>query len=97
MDKKASKEDRTVIMSDKYLSESGVQGGKVVAENLSLISFIVGIPLLIIGLYSLLNISLGWGFPNNMAVAIGVLLVLAIGILMTLGGYTIYRSKNGKT
>ena len=32
MNKKTSKEDNTVIMSDEYLSESGVQGGKLL-EN----------------------------------------------------------------
>ena len=33
MNKKTSKEDNTVIMSDKYLSESGVPGGKIIGEH----------------------------------------------------------------
>lgn len=96
MRKKKSEEDNTVIMSDKYLSESGVQGGKILEENLALFSFIIGIPLLAIGTYALLNMLFGWGFPTNNAVIIGVLLVIAIGLLMTIGGYNIYKSKQVK-
>jgi len=92
MKKKASG-DNTVILSDKYLSESGVQGGKIVAEKLSLVSFIIGMPLLTIGIYLLLNMLFGLGFPTNNATILGVLLILTIGSLMTLGGYTIYKSK----
>jgi hypothetical protein len=54
MSKKTPNEDNTVILSDKYLSESGVQGGKIIAEHLALGCFLVGIPLFIIGLFSLL-------------------------------------------
>ncbi len=96
MNKKTTKEDNTVIMSDKYLSESGVQGGKIIGENIALGSFIIGIPLLIIGIYALLNILFGWGFPTNNAIIILVLLVIIIGLLVTIGGYSIYRTKNVK-
>ena len=96
MNKKTSKGDNTVIMSDKYISESGVQGGKVIGEHIALGSFIIGIPLLIIGIYGLLNMLLGWGFPTNSAIIILVLLVIIIGLLMTIGGYNIYRTKNVK-
>ena len=96
MNKKESKKDNTVIMSDKYISESGVQGGRIIGEHLALGSFIIGIPLLIIGIYGLINILFGWGFPTNNAIIILVLLVISIGILMTLGGYSIYLTKNVK-
>ena len=96
MNKKTIKEDRTVIMSDKYISESGVQGGKIIGEHLALGSFIIGIPLLTIGIYALLNILFGWGFPTNNAIIILVLLVFIIGLLMTIGGYSIYITKNVK-
>ena len=96
MNKKTPKKDNTVIMSDKYISESGVQGGKIIGEHIALGSLIFGIPLLIIGLYGLLNILFGWGFPTNNAIIILVLLVIIIGLLMTVGGYNIYRTKNVK-
>jgi len=96
MNKKTSKEDNTVIMSDKYLSEAGIQGGKVAGEHLALGSLIVGIPFLVIGIYSLCSISFGLGFPNNTAVIIAALLVFVIGLLLTIGGYTIYRTKHPK-
>jgi hypothetical protein len=63
-------------MSDKYLSESGLQGGNVLGEHLSLFSLILGIPLLIIGFYGLLNILFGWGFHTNSAIIFLVLIVL---------------------
>jgi len=96
MDKKTSKEDNTVIMSDEYLSESGVQGGKVIGNHIVLGSFIGGIPLLIIGVYSLINMLFGWGFPTHTAGIIGALLVAAIGLLLVIGGYSIYRTKHVK-
>lgn len=95
MNKKTSREDKTVIMSDKYLSESGVQGGKVIGEHIVLGSFIVGIPLLIIGLCALFSMLLGF-FPTNTAIIILVLLVTVIGLLMIIGGYSIYRTKHIK-
>lgn len=94
MSKKLSKKDNAVIMSDKYISESGVQGGKIIGEHIGLGSLIFSIPLLLIGVYGLLNILFGWGFPTNSAVIILVLLVLIIGSLMTIGGYNIYKNKN---
>ena len=94
MNKRTSKGDNTVIMSDKYLSESGVQGGKAIAEHIALGSFIVGIPLLTIGIYGLINMLFGWGIPTNSAVIILVILVIVIGSLLTLGGYSIYITKH---
>ena len=93
MNKKTSKGDNTVIMSDKYISESGVQGGKAIGEHIALGSFIVGIPLLAIGAYGLISMLFGWGFPTNSAVIILVLLVIIIGLLLTIGGYSIYITK----
>jgi len=96
MNKKILKKDNTVIMSDKYISESGVQGGKIIGEHLALGSFIIGLPLLTLGIYALINILFGWGFPSNNAIIILVLLVIILGFLMTLGGYSIYITKNVK-
>jgi len=96
MNKKTSKKDNTVIMSDKYLSESGVQGGKVIGDHIVLGSFIFGVSFLIIGLYSLINIFLGWGFPTHAAGIIVALLVTVIGLLLVIGGYNIYRTKHIK-
>ena len=78
-------------MSDKYLSESGVHGGKVIGEHIVLGSFIGGIPLLFIGLFALFSMLLGF-FPTNTAIIILVLLVIVIGLLLTIGGYSIYRT-----
>ena len=96
MNKKTSKEDNTVIMSDKYLSESGVQGGKVIGEHIVLGSFIVGIPFLIMGSYALINILFGWGFATHAAGVIGALLVTIIGLLLVIVGYNIHRTKQFK-
>jgi hypothetical protein len=96
MNKNTFKGDKTVIMSDEYISESGVQGGHVIGEKIELFSFIIGIPLLIIGLYGLFNMLFGFGFPNNMANIILVLVVFFIGLFMTIGGYSFYRNKHIK-
>ncbi|HVQ00246.1 MAG TPA: hypothetical protein VMT57_01900, partial [Candidatus Thermoplasmatota archaeon] len=95
-DKKKSEEDRTVILSDEYLSESGVQGGKVIAEHIVLGSFIFGFIFLIIGLFALFDMVFGFGFPTNTAVIIIVLLVIVMGLLFIIGGYFIYRGKHSK-
>jgi len=96
MVKNSSKKDNTVIMSDKYISESGVQGGKVIGEHIVLGSFIVGIPFLVIGLYALINLSLGWGFPTHTAGIIAAVLVTVIGLLLVIGGYNIHRDRHTK-
>ena len=95
MVKKTSEEDNTVIMSDKYLSESGVQGGKIIGEHIALGSFIIGIPFLIIGLIALIGMLFGF-FPTNTAIIILVLLVTVIGLLLVIGGYNIHRTKHIK-
>ena len=92
MSKKTLKEDKTVIMSDKYLSESGVQGGKIVGEHLALGSFIVGIPFFIIGMITLFRILFDF-FTTNTAVIIAAFLVTVIGLLLITGGYFIYKDK----
>ena len=84
------------IESDEYISESGVQGGKVIREHLALGSFIIGIPLFTIGVLSLLNMLFGLGFPTNTATIILALLVFIIGLLLIIGGYTIYKTKQIK-
>ena len=96
MNKETSKEDHTVIMSDKYISESGVQGGKVKAEHIALGSFIIGIPMLIIGLYAIISMLFNYGFPTHVAGIIAALLVTVIGLLLVIGGYNIYRTKHLK-
>jgi hypothetical protein len=93
MIKKVTKKDNTVIMSDRYISESGVQGGKVLGEHIVLGSFIIGIPLILIGLYALFSMLLGT-YPTNTAILILVFLVIIIGLLMTIGGFSIYMTKH---
>ena len=60
----------------KDIKESGLQGGKVIGNNLSLFAFIIGIPLLITGMYPLFSILLGFGFPLNLANIILIFLVM---------------------
>ena len=91
-----SEEDNTVIMSDRYISESGVQGGKIVGEKLALGSFIIGIPLLIMGLIALFSTLFGFVSPRPMADIILFLLVTVIGLLLTISGYFIYKDKRVK-
>jgi hypothetical protein len=82
--------ERDIIYS-KNIKESAIQGGKVIGEKLSLLSFIIGIPLLIIGLYALFSMLFDFGFPVNMATIILVILVIVSGLLLIIGGYFIYR------
>ena len=84
--------ERDIIMHED-IKESGLQSGKIIGEKLALFSFVVGIPLLIIGLYGLLSMVFDKGFPTNSAIIILVLVVLAIGSLLTFGGYSIYKGK----
>jgi len=90
------KKDNTVITSDKYLSESGVQGGKAIGEHIALGSFIIGIPFFIIGLIALIGMLFDFGFPTHTAGIIGGLLITVIGLLLIIGGYSIYRTKHAK-
>ena len=84
---KETPKDNTVIMSDEYLSESGLQGGKALGDNLSLFSFVVGVPLLLLGLFGIYSIFFNSSFESNLAIIILVVLVTIIGALMTMGGY----------
>ena len=78
------------IKFSKDIKEAGLQGGKTIGNNLSLLSFIIGIPLFIIGLYAIISMLFGLGFPINMATIILVLLVNVIGLLLIIGGYFVY-------
>ena len=84
--------ERDIIMH-KDIKESGLQGGKVLGDNLSLFAFIIGIPLLIIGLYSIFNMVFGFGFPVNMANMILALLATIMGLLLIIGGYYLYKDR----
>lgn len=96
MNNNTFKGDKTVITSDKFISESGVQGGKILGEHIVLGSLIFGIPFLTIGIYGLISIIFDLGFPNNIATIILVLIVFVIGLLLIIGAYNIYRTKNVK-
>ena len=85
--------ERDIIMS-RDIKESGLQGGKVLGNHLALFSFVIGIPLLILGVCTIVNMVLGLGFPTNSAIIILVLVATSIGVLMTLGGYFLYRDNN---
>lgn len=83
--------ERYIIMQ-KDIKEAGLQCGKVIGDKLSLFSFIIGIPLLLIGMYGLLNLLFDFGFHVDMANIILVLLVNLIGLLLFIGGYFVYNS-----
>jgi hypothetical protein len=89
----AKKKSHSVIMADKYLSESGIQGGKIVANKISLASLIVGIPFFIIGVFALIGMVFNLGFPSNPAIIIAALLLTIIGLLLIIGAYTISKTK----
>lgn len=82
--------ERDIIMHDD-LKESSLQGGKVIGDKLALFSFILGIPMLTVGLYASLNMIFSFGFDVNMATIILVILVNVLGLLLIIGGYNIYR------
>ena len=83
--------ERDVIMHED-IKVSGLQGGKIIADKLTLFSFIMGIPLLLIGLYGLFSMILGLGFPMNSATLILVLVVISLGSLFTISGYFLYKN-----
>ena len=93
MNKQTSDEDKTVIMSDEFLRESGLQGGKIIGEHLALGSVIIGIPFFLIGLYVIVNVIFNLGFPTNTAIIIGASLIFIIGLMLTIGGYLVYKGK----
>jgi hypothetical protein len=93
MNKNTSEIDNTIIKSDKYLRESGAEGGKIIGEHIVLGSFIIGIAFFIVGLCVLFGILFGF-FSTNTAVIIGALLVTVMGLLLIIGGYSIYREKH---
>jgi hypothetical protein len=86
-----TKIERDIILH-KDIKDSGFQGGKVIGDKLSLFSFIIGIPLFIIGIYGLINMVFGLGISFIMANVILILLVISIGLLLIIGG--IFISKN---
>jgi len=77
--------ERDIIMHDD-IRVSGLQGGKIIANKLSLFCFIFGLPLLLVGLYGLISMILNLGFPMNSATIILVLVVIALGSLSTISG-----------
>jgi len=79
------------IKFGKDIKEAGLEGGKEIGDKLSLFSFIIGVPLLLIGLYALFSMLFDFGFPVNSATIILVFLVNVIGLLLIVGGYFIYR------
>jgi putative Mn2+ efflux pump MntP len=96
MNKKSLKDNGTIIKSDKYLSESGVQGGKIIGEHIVLGSLIFGIPLLIMGLIGLFMLIGLEYITVNTANVLAILLLTIIGLLLILGAYNIYKTKNTK-
>ena len=90
------KSDEYTIELDKNLRDSGVQGGKIIAEHLVLGCFLIGVPFLMIGLSAVLSMVLGNGYPTNTAIIIGAVLAMVIGLLLIISGYTIYRVKQVK-
>ncbi len=85
-----TKIERDIIMHED-VKVSGLQGGKIIADKLCLFSFIMGVPLLLIGLYGLSSMIFSLGFPMNSATIIIVLLVISLGSLFTIGGYFLYK------
>ena len=85
-----NKIERDIILHDD-IRVSGLQGGKILGHKLSLFSFIMGIPLLVTGVYGLCSMVFGLGFPMNTAIFILVMVVIALGSLFTLGGYLLYK------
>jgi len=81
------------IELDKSIRESGVQGGKIIGEKLAVGSFIIGIPFFIMGVYALCSMVFGLGFPTNTAALIAAALVTVMGVLLMIGGYSLYRTK----
>ena len=96
MNKNTFKGDKTVIMSDKYISESGVQGGKVIGEHIVLGSLIFAIPFLIMGLIGLFMLFVFGTIAANTANIILMLLFTVIGLLLIIGAYNIYITKHVK-
>lgn len=88
MNEKKSNKKQVVVTSDNYISESGLQGGKILGNHISLASFVGGIPLCIIGLIALIGITLNLGFPSNSAVIIASVVVTVIGLLLIIGGFS---------
>ena len=100
MSKDTSEKDNTVILSDKYLSESGVQGGKIMGEKYVLGCFLFGIPLFTIGLFSLFWMLFVTGIPNNWPITLYIFspqaLAVIIGLLVIISGYFVYKDKHVK-
>jgi len=72
------------------IEESGLQGGKTLGDHLYLLSFVIGIPMLIVGVLSCVNMLFNMGMIINSATIILVIITTIIGALMTIGGYFLY-------
>lgn len=86
-----NKVERDIILHED-IKESGLQGGKIIGEKIGLFSLIIGVPLLILGFYGL-YLLFESGLNLYLANIILIFLVLIIGLLLTIGGYTIYSNK----
>jgi len=86
-----TKIERDIIMHED-LKVSGLQGGKVIGNNLALFSFLIGIPFILVGLYAVFSMILDLGFPVNPATIILVLVILSIGGLSTIAGYFLWKN-----
>ena len=87
-------------MSDEYLMESGVQGGKIIAEKLVWGYFLIGIPLFAIGIFSWFYMVFVSGVPSDWPIVLYILnpqtLATIIGLILIIGGYFVYRDKHVK-
>ncbi len=81
------------LESDKNIRDSGIQGGKIIGEKLAEASFLIGVTFFIIGVFALVSIAVGLGYPLNTAAIIAALLVTIIGLLLIVGGYAIQKAK----
>lgn len=85
-----TKVERDIIMHED-IKTSGLQGGKIIGDKIVLFSFVLGIPLFLLGIYSMISMLFNLGFPVNSANIILMLIVLSIGSLMIIGGYFLYK------
>jgi len=93
MNQKSAGDKRGVMMSDKYLSESGLQGGKVLGIHLWLVCLVGGIPFFSIGVIALIGVVFEVGFPTNSAFVFASVLLTVIGALLMFSAYSLHYSK----
>ncbi len=79
--------------SDKSIRDSSIQGGKIIGEKLAEASVLIGVAFFIIGVFALVSIAVGLGYPLNTAAIIAALLATIIGLLLIIGGCSIQKAK----